>query len=396
MPNERLESGLTDSTLKCNGKIHSGYRPFLLGVLFFSLYLSYLVLVPFIHVLIIAIVLSSLFSPLQAYLSRLYGGRPNLAALSVIFILAFVLALPVFFFMSALVGQGIDTVNKLNEWLKSGSIQNLITDPRVHAYYEWAQEKLPFLDLQHLDISTHLLSISKNVGQFVLGKSAAILGNIVSLVTQFFIMVFIIFYMLSDGVRMLETARYYSPLRKEQEDRILDGVRVVARSVLLGSFFTAVSQGLVGGVGLALVGIPGVFWGTVMAFSSLIPLIGTALVWVPASVYLVLIGGWKKALFLVLWCIVLVGSIDNFLRPFLMRGQGKLSPFYIFLAIIGGVQYFGLIGVLYGPLILSFAMIMLYIYGVEYAEELQAGGKLPPDEELTDEGDGQASRVSGI
>jgi predicted PurR-regulated permease PerM len=184
---------------------------------------------------------------------------------------------------------------------------------------------------------------------------------------------------------MVERGRYFSPLRKDQEDRILTGVRVVAKSVLLGTFLTALCQGLVGGIGLALVGIPGLFWGTVMGFSSLIPLIGTALVWVPAAVYLVLLGKMKAAAFLAVWCVVLVGSIDNFLRPFLMRGEAKMSTFYIFLAIVGGVQYFGLTGILYGPLILSFAMIMLYIYGVEYEDDLhlkeKAGAVLNEGEE---------------
>ena len=127
---------------------------------------------------------------------------------------------------------------------------------------------------------------------------------------------------------------------------------------------------LAGGIGLAIVGIPGLFWGTVMGFSSLIPVIGTALVWGPAVIYLLLFGKWKAGIFLLVWSIVLVGSIDNFLRPFLMRDENNLSPFYIFLAIIGGVQYFGLAGILYGPLILTFAMVMLYIYGVEYQDFL--------------------------
>jgi predicted PurR-regulated permease PerM len=116
----------------------------------------------------------------------------------------------------------------------------------------------------------------------------------------------------------------------------------------------------------------------VMAFASLIPIVGTALIWVPAAVYLVLLGKWGWALFLALWCILLVGAIDNFLRPFLMRSGAKMSPFYIFLAILGGVQFFGLAGILYGPLILSFAMIMLYIYGVEYHDDLSTSDKEIP------------------
>ncbi|MEN6486922.1 MAG: AI-2E family transporter, partial [Syntrophobacteraceae bacterium] len=228
------------------------------------------------------------------------------------------------------------------------------------------------LDLNKLDIPSNLLQLSKNLGQFLLSRVGTLLGNAASLFTHFFIMIFVVFYLVRDGEKMIDQARYFSPLRAEQEDRILDGTRLVARSVFVGTFVTAICQGLVGGIGLAIVGIPGLFWGTVMAFSSLIPVVGTSLVSLPAIIYLILFGSWKSAVFLALWCALILGSIDNFLRPFLMQGGSKLSPFYIFLAIIGGVQYFGLIGILYGPLILTFAMIMLYIYEVEYREDLLA------------------------
>lgn len=116
--------------------------------------------------------------------------------------------------------------------------------------------------------------------------------------------------------------------------------------------------------------LPALFWGTVMAFSSLIPVVGTALVWVPAAGYLAMAARWKSAIFLIIWGVVVVGSVDNFLRPFLMRGKEGVSPFYIFLTIIGGIQLFGLAGILYGPLILGFATVMLYIYQVEYQDVL--------------------------
>lgn len=359
-----------------------GYRPFLLVVLFSSLYLSYLVLRPFMETLIFAIVISSLFYPVQVYLTCRYKGRKTLAALTIVFIFTFVIAIPVFFFFSALVSQGVESVNQINEWLKAGNLQKLTENPRILSYLAGLQEKLGFLDLSKMNIQSSLLDMSKTLGQFLLGKGATILGNVATLVTHFFVMIFVIFYLVRDGDGMIEQGRYYSPLRPDQEDRILNGVRLVARSVLMGSFLTALCQGLVGGIGLMIVGVPGLFWGTVMGFSSLIPVIGTSLVWIPTVIYLLLLGKSYSALFLTLWCILLVGSIDNFLRPFLMRGQANLSPFYIFLAIIGGVQYFGLAGILYGPLILSFAMVMLYIYGAEYREELMKGYKgLPPNEE---------------
>jgi predicted PurR-regulated permease PerM len=325
--------------------------------------------------LIFSIVLASLFYPVQVFLVRIYRGKKGLAALTIIFIITFLLIIPVFLFASALVAQGLDSINRVHEWLKGGNLEKLSTDPRIVEYTSMIQERFGFLELKKLDVVSNLLQISKNLGQVLLTKGATLLGNLVSLITHFFIMIFVVFYLVRDGWEMLQKGRTFSPLRKEQEDELLFGIRIVAKSVFLGTFLTALCQGLVGGIGLAFVGIPGLFWGTVMGFSSLIPIIGTGLIWIPAAAYLALIGSWKKALFLAVWSVVLNGSIDNFLRPFLMRGEGRMSPFYVFLAIIGGVQYFGLVGVLYGPLILSFAMIMLYMYGAEYRDDLLSESK---------------------
>lgn len=352
-----------------------GYRMFLLLILCLSFYLAYLILFPFLDTLIFAIVLASFFYPLQVFLVRSLRGRKNLAAFVIVFIITFLIAIPVFFFILGLVGQGKEIVNKADEWLRAGNIQKLTEDPRINENIAWLQTRLPFLKFDRTDIANNLIRLSRNLGQYLLSYGPTIVGNVASLLAHFFIMVFIAFYLVRDGAEMVRNARYFSPLRVDQEDRIIDGIRVVAKSVLLGTFLTAVCQGIAGGIALTILGFPGLFWGTMMGLTSLIPLVGTHLVWVPIALYLVLLGKFKSALFLALWSIVLVGSIDNVLRPFLMKGKSKMSPFYIFLAILGGVQYFGMKGILYGPLILSFAMIMLYIVGVEYRDELTENKK---------------------
>jgi predicted PurR-regulated permease PerM len=319
-----------------------GYRSFLLIILFLSLYLGYLILFPFIDTLILAIVAASLFHPLQVYLTALFRGRKNLAALCIVFIITFAIAIPVFFFTSTLVSQGLETVNRLNDWLRAGNLQKLTEDPRITEHIAWLQQRLPFVEINKTEIVNNLLLLSRNLGQFLLTKVAAILSNVAHLVAQFFIMIFIAFYLVRDGKEMVDAARSFSPLRADQEDRILDGIRVVSKSVLLGTFITAVCQGAAAGIGLAIVGFPGLFWGTMSAIASLIPLVGTYLVWVPIALYLVLLGSFKSAIFLSIWSVFLVGMIDNIVRPFLMQGKSKMSPFYIFLAILGGVQYFGL------------------------------------------------------
>ncbi|MFB0520096.1 MAG: AI-2E family transporter [Desulfatiglandales bacterium] len=346
------------------------YRPFLLVVLFFSLYLAFLILRPFLHTIILAIVLASLFHPLQVWLVRLYRGRRNAAALTVVVAITFLIIIPVFFFISALVNQGVESINRIDEWISAGNIQEILEHPKIMAYTAWIRKHLEISQSTEIDLQAHLLQLSKTIGQFLLSRGAGLMRDIASTVFHFFVMIFLAFYLLRDGEDMLRGIKGLSPLREDQENRILDKIRVVARSALLGNFLTAVCQGVAGGIGLAIVGIPAIFWGTLMGFSSLIPIVGTSIVWIPAVGYLLLLGRWKSAIFLALWSIFLVSTMDNFLRPFLMRGQARMSPFYIFLAIMGGISYFGVAGILYGPLILGFATVMLYIYQVEYKDLL--------------------------
>jgi predicted PurR-regulated permease PerM len=346
------------------------YRPFLVVVLLFSLYMTYNILRPFAHTIIFAIILASMFYPLHTWLARLCRGRNSLAALISILVITFVIVLPLLVFSLALISQAVQSINLVNDWIRAGNLQKIMEDTRIVTYTAWLQEHAPFIDLQKLDIQGNILQFSKNFGQFLLSQGANFLGDMLGIVARFFIMMFIIFFLLRDGAAMVERIKYLAPLREDQEDRIIGRIRAVTRSALLGSFLTALGQGISGGIGLSIVGIPGFFWGAMMGFTSLIPLIGTALIWIPAVIYLALLAKWKSMVFLIVWCVLVVGSFDNFLRPYLMKGQAGMSPFYIFLAIIGGVQYFGLAGIIYGPLILTFAMVMLYIYQIEYRDLL--------------------------
>jgi predicted PurR-regulated permease PerM len=353
----------------------------LLGI---ALYLTFLILHPFLHTIILAVVLASLFNPLQQRLIRLYKGRRSLASLTVVLVIIFLIVIPATIFISSLATQGVQSITRVTDWLVAGNLQRLMEDPKIQSYTLWASERFSFIKLEKLDLPGNIMQASKNIGQFLISRGAVLVGGVADVVFHFFVMVFISFYLVRDGRGMVEQIKYLSPLREDQEDRILNKIRLVVRSVLLGTLLTAIVQGIIGGIGLAIVGIPALFWGTVMGLASLIPIVGTGLVWVPAVIYLLLIGSIKSGIFLTLWCVFVVGTIDNFARPYFMKGEGSLSPFYVFLAIIGGVKYFGLIGILYGPLILSFAMVVLYIYSVEYKDLLEGDG-IPPAPPAGDE-----------
>lgn len=378
----------TEDTVSPRDPVKTGYRFFLLVLLFFSLYLVFGIVKPFLHTLIFAVLLASLFGPVHAWMLKKVRGRRNTAAVLTVALVIFLIALPSVFFATSLVSQGIDSVSRVTEWIRQGNLQKIAAHPKVVQGLGWLQTRLTFVDFSKLQVESHLLALSKTVGQFLINRGAGLLGDAATVVTRFFLLIFFLFYLLRDGTSMIAAVKALSPLREDQEDRILQRMQAVARSALLGSFLTAVAQGVAGGIGLRLVGIPGLFWGTLMGFTSFIPVVGTALVWVPAVVYLFILGRTGAAVFLTLWCVILVGSIDNFLRPFFMKGQAGMSTFYIFLAILGGVQWFGLAGIVYGPLILAFAMVMLYIYQVEYRDILEEPAPRSPLPEQGGDGGG--------
>ncbi len=360
-------------------------RSFLVAVLVLSLGLALYVVWPFADPLIMGAVMATLFYPTQRWILRKLPGKRNLAALITVLLITLVIVIPVLVFLAALISQGMEMATRVSDWLGHVDLARLQENPRIAQLLAGMRRYLPFVHLEGEELRTQLVAASTGLGQALLKSGTSILGNAVDFVVDFAIMLFLTFYFLRDGKAMVNTVKHLSPLRSGQEERILARIKAVTRSVFLGSFLTAVCQGLAGGIAMAVVGIPALFWGTVLGLASLVPVVGTALVWVPATAYLVFLGSYKSAVFFAAWCAIIVGSIDNFLRPFLMQGQAQMSPFYIFLAIIGGLQVFGLAGLLYGPLIIAFATVMLYIYRSEYHEvldEVHEDTTLPPPENV--------------
>jgi predicted PurR-regulated permease PerM len=333
-------------------------------MLFAALYLAYLVLRSFIHPIIFAAVLASLCMPLRAFFARRFDGHENVIAGSVVLTVAILIIAPLVLFLFALASEGIISVMRIQAWLQGGGLETLGVHPQLAQLSAWIRMHIPFSE--DLNLTEQLLTYSRRAGEFLLNQSADFAANLLTLVISFMLMLCILFFLVRDGREMIAGLKAITPFREDQNNRIVSHIRKMARAVFFGSFVTAICQGIAGGIGFALVGIPSLFWGAAMAVMSLIPIVGTALIWVPAVVYLFIVDRWWSAGFLFAWCAVVVGLMDNVLRPLLMRGGSELSPFFIFLAVLGGLEYFGLPGLLYGPLIITFAAAMLYLYKEEF------------------------------
>ena len=325
---------------------------------------------PFIHTIIISAALSIIFSPLYMRISARLGERANLAAGITVAIVIFAIILPTVFLAWGLVTQGLESMHTVTRWVDQADTANLFRDHRLEPYLSWGRENLPFLKIDEATIQAKLLQYSRGFAQSIFDTSASLVGNLAKLLLRFFLMIFMVFYFLREGRGIVQKLKYLAPMPTHQEDIIIDSLQRVARAVLFGSLLIAVLQGLVGALGLYFVGVQPLFWGTMMGLAALIPVIGTGLVWAPVAAYLYFFVNPSWAMFFLLWNVVVVTSIDTILRPMLMRKAAQVSPFYIFFAILGGIHAFGALGIFYGPLILSFLMVMLKIYSEEYSEVL--------------------------
>lgn len=351
------------------------FRYFTLILLGFSLYLAYLLAEPFLNTLILSIVVAACCYPIYKRILNRLNGRSITASTIVMLLLVSCIAVPLSFFLASLIPQAVESVQAVTTWLQQSQSESFLTDIQHNPILQWLHEKLPFFEINESSIKSYLATISTAAGQQIVEIGTAALGDTVNFVAKFMLMLLIVFFLLKDGSQMVAGLKYLWPMRESQEDALLHSLRQTSRSVLVGGLLVAILQGIIGGIGLAFTGITPLFWGTVMSFCSLIPIVGTGLVWIPASIYLLVTSGWEMALFMFLWGAIPVAAVDSFLRPYFMRESAGVSIFFIFLSILGGLKTFGMIGILYGPLILSFVMVMLKIYGEEYRHVLSENSR---------------------
>lgn len=372
---------------RSNGSIPMGVmRWFLLLLLALALYLSFVLIRPFMDTFILGIVLAAIFHPVYNWIKNKMRGpeslREAVASVCVVLGMLVLIGLPIFLFLRGVIPQATQSINSITQLLASVDFEQKI-QMYWNPFVTYVKAEYPILDLSAIDPHKSLLDFSRQIGQTLLQLGSSLFRNTTIFIVHLLLLLFIVFFLLKDGATMIAGIKYLCPIREEQGDSILHNMRKVSRSVLLGGFFVASLQGLAGGISLAIVGIPALFWGTVLAFVAMIPVVGTGLVWIPATIYLLFTGPWWVAVLFAVYNTVVVGSIDTFLRPILMREGANAPVFFIFLSILGGVSVFGMLGLLYGPMILTFTAVMLNIYADEFKDllnpqEAGEGGEAPP------------------
>jgi len=348
---------------------------FLIGSIFVSFYYLYQVFEPFVVILILSAILATAFYPLYKRLVQIFKNRTRLASITTCLLVLVLLIVPLIVFILLLGRQAYDTyvftqhqvqngfLDPYIKWQKGGMIYDALGTVR--------EQLVNVVDLDSIDLKKNITESAQVVASWLAKQSASILSGFGGLLLSFFILFFAMFYFFKDADAIMKKLMRISPLPLEYEKEIFRKFKEISLATLYGIFLTSIVQGIIAGIGYAIVGIPNVlFWATATAVLSLVPVFGTALVWVPAGVILLVSGNFPGGVFLLLWGALIVATVDNFLRAYLIGGRTNTNQLLTFLAVFGGIGVFGLVGVIFGPLILTLFFTLLHIYEMEYGKVL--------------------------
>ena len=345
----------------------------LLVILISAIFLS--MIRTFLMAIFLAGIFSALAHPLYKLFERWYGGRRALASLSTLFLIIIIVIVPLGTLMGVVTAQALKVGQAVTPW-----VQEQIAQPgefhKIFSSLPFYDEIVPYSKIIWRKAGELIGSIS----QFLISSLSTATMSAVNLLFMAFAMLYTMFFFLMDGDKLLYKILYYLPLKDQDEHRILDKFTSVTRATLKGTAVIGILQGGLAGIAFLVVGIPSaVFWGTIMAVLSIIPGIGTTLVWGPAVIILAAGGNFTKAAGLGIFCAIIVGSIDNLLRPILVGKDTQMHELMIFFSTLGGIFMFGVMGMIIGPIVAALFITIWDIYGVAFKDFLPLVAGVQPE-----------------
>jgi predicted PurR-regulated permease PerM len=335
------------------------------GALLLLGYLVFLITAPFLIPLAWSAVLVIFFYPVYANLERRFS--PTSAALLATLGVTLLLIVPVLLVMLYAARGAIEASAGIRETVGTngtGAAQSFVDTVRRH---------LP-ASLQNVDVIGPLRQGAERVASYAASSIGALVKNLFSFLVNLFIVLFALFFIFRDGEKVLRAVRHLIPFEREVQDDMLKESRDLIFASVAVALLIAAIQGALGGLAFELTGLPGpVFLGVLVAFFSIVPVVGSSLIWFPAAVWLLFNGHWGKALAIVAICGGVAGLADNIVRPLLLRNRTRLNDLLLFISILGGLNVFGLLGLVIGPTIVAAALGILRVY-MDHQEEMEREG----------------------
>lgn len=335
-------------------------RTFMLLVVLATIAFAW-VLQPFYGAILWGLVVAILFNPLNQRMRKVLGQRRSLASVTTVLLVIIIVILPLILISASLTQQATSFYSRV----QSGELDLVLYLQRMlDALPGWAREILNYFGLTDLDAMRIRLTDALKQGSQLIAASALGIGlSAFDFALGLGVMLYLLFFLLRDGDALLKRVRDAVPLHAEQKTLLMSRMSLVVRATVKGGIAVAIVQGMLGGLAFWILGIPApLLWAVVMAFLSLLPAIGAAIVWAPVALYLLASGSIWEGLFLIGFGTVVIGLVDNLLRPFLVGKSTKLPDYVVLISTLGGIQVFGLNGFVIGPLIAAVFMVSWEIF----------------------------------
>jgi len=345
---------------------------FLIFCIIVAMYFLFGVVAPFVTVIAVSAVLVIAFYPVFRKFEKWFKGRRGLASLVTCLIVIFAIILPIAVFVLLVASEAVTAYEVIRVKVESGFFDKYLQWSEGGFFYDLKNQIDPVINLDSLDIKQGIVNAAQNVSTFLVSQTTFLITSITGLLLDLVILLFSMFFLFKDGDKLVAKIGYLSPLPAKYETQLFGKLKDMVNAVLVGGFFTAMIQGGLCGIGLAIAGVSSpVFWGAVAIFLAFVPMVGTALVWIPAAITMFISGDYGWGIFLLIWGAVLVGTIDNFLKPLLIGQKAKIYPLIIFFVVLGGIFTMGFRGLIVGPLVLMAFMSLLHVYEIEYSKVLK-------------------------
>jgi predicted PurR-regulated permease PerM len=348
---------------------------FFLALFLVSIFLMGWLLWPFISIIVMASVVTGIFSPVYRFIQAEDRIRPSFASVLTCVLIFILLFVPIIFFVGILSKEAYDLYLMAKNAVLSDHIKNLFESSRV---FERANLLLSNfkLELTLVEFNRAISELGKAVGLFLYEQARSITQNVLMFIVNFFFMLLIVYFLLIDGGKLVFFITDLSPLPKEQDDKLFQKFRDMAGAILVGNGLCGLIQGVLGGLIFAIFGLRSPFlWGVIMTLLAFLPIVGIGGVFVPASIYLFLKGRVAAGIFFLVFYFLLSGGIEYLFKPKLVGRRVQMHTLLVFLSIMGGLKLFGILGIIYGPLIVTAFLTLTEIYRASYQNLIEIPGK---------------------
>ncbi|MBN2419707.1 MAG: AI-2E family transporter, partial [Deltaproteobacteria bacterium] len=343
---------------------------FFLIFLLCSLFLVLSIFWAYASAVVLALLIASVSYPMYEKTRKLVKGHENIASVIMVIFVFLVLVIPFGWFVGTLSNEAFDFYNQTRSAVSMKHIQETLESDSI-----WAQRIRKMGEIMGMEpaadkVEKIAVSLGRKVGLFLYNQISSIASNLLSFFIHFFLMLLISFYLFRDGGRLKDYITQLLPVPRGQMDKVVEKFREVGKAVIVGNGLCGIIQGILGGFGFYFFGLGSPFlWGTVLAVMAFLPIIGASVVFVPAAVILMVQGKVSIGIGFLIYNVLYSSVMEYMIKPRMIGKGMQMNSLLVFIGIIGGIKLFGILGIVYGPLIITIFLTLAEIYRLEYKDQ---------------------------